>query len=459
MGTPDFYHHVLLVAVPILIQNAITNFVGMLDNIMIGVVGTEQMSGISINNQLMLVFNLSIFGAISGAGIFGAQFYGKGDQEGVRRTFRFKIYACVLLTLIGLAVFWLAGEQLIRLYLTGEGDPASLEATLHYGKQYLAVMMVGLLPFAIEEVYAGTLRECGETFLPMVAGIVAIVVNLGLNVVLIFGYLGFPALGVVGAALATVISRFVQLFIVVFWTHTHKQRMPFIEGVFNTLKIPAGLAANICKKGIPLMCNEVLWAAGIAVLNQCYSKYSLDTVAALSISGTLSNLFNVIFIAMGSAISIMVGQLLGAGKLEEARDTDTKLIVFTLTICTISACVLAACAPFFPRIYKTTDEAKALATGFILISALCTPLGAFINSAYFTLRSGGKTGITFLFDSVFVWLVNVPLAYVLSTYTGVPILPMYFCCQAVDLIKCILGFILVKKGVWINRLVVENQES
>ena len=460
IGDRKFYGKVLTVAVPIMIQNAITNFVGLLDNIMVGRVGTEQMSGIAIVNQLLLVFNLAIFGALSAAGIFGAQFYGSGDQEGVRHAFRFKLYVSVLLVILGTLVLWFLGEDLILLYLHDEGGTTqSLDAALGYGKSYLLVMLVGLLPFALEEAYASTLRECGETKLPMLAGVVAVFVNLFLNYLLIFGKCGFPKLGVVGAAIATVISRYVQMLIVIVWTHRHTGLLPFAKGLYSSPRIPGGLTLQIILKGLPLMLNEILWAAGMAVLNQCYSLRGLDVIAGLNIATTITNLFNVVFIAMGSAVSIMVGQLLGAGRMEEARDTDTKLIAFSVFSCVGIGAVLMLLAPLFPEMYNTTDQVKSLATGFIRVGAGCMPIFAFMHTTYFTLRSGGKTLITFCFDSVYLWAVSTPLAFVLSRYTALPILTLYLCVQLIDLIKCAIGFVMVKKGIWMNKMVHTSSAS
>ena len=456
-GDKAFYKMVLGVAVPIMIQNGITNFVSLLDNIMVGRVGTEQMSGIAIVNQLLLVFNLAIFGAISSAGIFGAQFYGCKDTKGVRHTFRFKIYICGLIVILGVLIFLLWGDKLILLYLHGEENQVALDAALYYGKQYLLVMLIGLIPFGVEQLYTSTLRECGETVVPMTAGIVAVFVNLIINYLLIFGSFGFPKLGVVGAAIGTVISRYVQAAIVIIWTHTHRERMPFIVGAYKGLHVPGHLAGKIVKSGLPLMINEIMWAAGMATLMQCYSIRGLDTVAAMNISSTISNLFNVVFIALGSAISIIVGQLLGAGKMDEAKDTDFKLIAFSVMSCMVIGGVLAITAPLFPMLYNTSDTVKELAASFLRIAALCMPIAAFVHAAYFTLRSGGKTLVTFLFDSVFLWGVSTPVAFVLSRYTGMYIVWLYLSVQLLDLIKCGIGFVLVKKGVWLNNIVADKE--
>ena len=229
------------------------------------------------------------------------------------------------LLVLGTAVFLLFGDRLIMLYLLGEGTEAERTASFVHAQNYLRIMLVGFLPFVLSQCYSGTLRECGPTIVPMVAGIASVLVNLCLNTVLIFGYLGFPKLGSTGAAAATVIARFVELALVMLWTHRHKEKCPFIVGAYRSLRIPGKLAWSITKKTSPLMLNETLWAAGMALLSQCYSLHGYDVVSATNISNTIANVFNVAFLAMGNAIGIIVGQLLGSGRLKEAADTDLPL--------------------------------------------------------------------------------------------------------------------------------------
>lgn len=453
IGNKAFYKMVLAVVVPIIIQNGITNFVSMLDNIMVGRVGTEQMSGVAISNQLIFVFNICIFGAVSGAGIFTAQFYGCKNQKGIRDTFRFKILACGVLTLLGFLIFGFWGSDLIALFLQGEGTAKAMQDTLMYARQYMLIAMIGMIPFAIVQTYAGTLRECGETVLPMKAGLIAVIVNLMFNYVLIYGKLGFPMMGVRGAAIATVLARFAELLVVVLWMHKNTQRFPFMIGVYRSFKIPSVLVGNIFKTGLPLLLNEALWSAGMAMLMQCYSLRGIQVVAAINIATTVANVFNVVSISMGSAVAIIIGQLLGAGKLEEAKDTDRKLIFFAVSSCILFGAMMAGVAPFFPNMYNTTQQVKETATWLICIAALCMPLFACTNATYFTLRSGGKTVVTFFFDSGFVWTLSIPVAYCLSRYTQLPIVLLYLVCQSLEAIKCMIGLFLVKKGVWIRNIV------
>ena len=453
IGDKKFYMMVLGIAVPIMIQNGITNFVSLLDNIMIGRIGTEQMSGAAIVNQLIFVYNLCIFGAVSGAGIFTAQYFGQKDHEGVRQTFRYKLWISAVLTIGTVILFLTAGDQLINMYLHGEGTAQELAATLKYGKQYLLIMLAGLPPFMMVQIYASTLRECGETMTPMKAGVAAVCINLVFNYLLIYGKFGFPALGVRGAAIATVLSRYIEAVIVITWTHRHQEANPFAKGLYTTLKVPANLTKKILVKGTPLLLNETLWAAAVAMLAQCYSVRGLNVVAAQNISNTIGNVFNIVFIALGDSVAIVVGQLLGAGDMKKARDTDNKMIAFSVMCCMGVAAVMLVLASLFPQLYNTNEQARELAKAFIIITALCMPHNAFLHAAYFTLRSGGKTIITFLFDSVFIWVVSVTLAFTLSRFTDMNVILIYTIVQLADLIKCFIGFILVKKGVWLQNIV------
>ena len=454
IGDRAFYAMVLSILIPIIIQNAITNFVNLLDNVMVGQVGTEQMSGVSIVNQLMFVFNLCVFGGISGAGIFSAQYYGANNHEGVRHCFRYKLYLSAVLIVAATAIFLTRGEYLIGRFLHDEADPGRVAATLGHGMDYLRVMLWGMLPFALTQSYASTLRECGETRLPMTAGIVAVFVNLVFNYLLIFGHLGFPKLGVQGAAIATVLSRFVELGFVVIGTHRHTDRYPFARGAYSSFRVPGPLARLITVKGMPLLVNEFLWSFGMTMLVQCYSVRGLDVVAAMNISSTVSNLFSVAILSMGAATSIIVGQSLGANDMAGAKDRAWKLVAFSLGLSAATLVLMLVIAPLIPRVYQTSDAVRRLATQFLRIYALCLPLISFCNSAYFILRSGGKTLITFLFDSGYTWLISVPVAWCLVHLTSLPVTTIYLLVQLAEIIKCSFGYVLLRRGVWMNNIVV-----
>ena len=452
-GDRDFYAQVVAVVVPIIIQNTVSNVVSLLDNVMVGRVGTLQMSAVAIVNQLLFVFNLCIFGGLAGAGIFATQYAGAHDDKGVRDCFRVKWMIALSMLACALVVLIAFPKRLIGMYLAQETAQADAAATLGFGMDYLTVMLWGLLPFGVSQVYASTLREVGETRLPMFASVAAILVNLVFNYFLIFGKCGFPELGVTGAAIATVLSRYVETAVIMVYTHMKSHHFGFIRGAYRSLRVPKPLMISILRRGTPLLVNEFLWSSGMAVLLQCYSVRGLDVVAACNIATTVSNLFKVVFLSMGNAVAIMVGQALGANDIERAKNCTWRLMTLSVGSNLIMATLLALFAPAIPNVYNTEPHVRQIATQLIYVVAVMMPAYSFSHCCYFTLRSGGKTIITFLFDSVFTWCVNVPAAWLLAYKTGLGIVPLYFGVQALEMVKVVVGFVLVKKGVWIHNIV------
>lgn len=364
IGNKAFYMMVMAIAVPIMIQNGLTNFVNLLDNIMVGRLGTEEMSGVSIVNQIIFVYNLCIFGGTAGVGIFTAQYFGQKNDEGIRSTFRYKIWLALIITVGAAFLLLFFGKQLILLYLMGENG-GNEKLALEYGMTYLRIILLDLPAFMILQVYASTMRECGETVVPMKAGAAAVAVNLIFNYLLIYGKFGFPRLGVAGAAVATVLSRYTETAIVVIWAHTHEKENTYMTGLYKTLSVPR------------------------------------DHVKKYFIKGT----------------------------------------------------------PFFPRIYNTTEAVRKAAMGLVLAQAVFIPQNAFLNAAYFTLRAGGKTGVTFFFDCVFLWCVNIPIVFVLCRYTGLAPWAVYSAMQIGEWLKCIAGAVMVKKGVWLENLTGKGEDE
>ena len=451
-----FLRRVLTLMIPVLIQNGITNFVNMLDNLMVGQVGDAETAAVSIASMLIFIFNLCIFGAVSGAGIFGAQFFGAGDTEGLRRTFRFKIVMIAVLTVAATLLLVSCGEFFISLFLTGEGEPEVIARTASLAHDYLVTMLVSLFPFALVQCFASTLRETGRTVLPMTAGFAATLVNLVLNYILIFGNFGAPALGVKGAATATVISRFVELAIVAAGTWITRRRGPFIVGAFTKFYIPVSLMKRIVVKGCPLIINEMMWSLGLTTLNAFYSTRGHDVVTANSINITFFNVVAVAFFSLGPVVSIIVGQQLGAGEIEEAKRSASRLLVISLTIGVAIGLIYAGMAQFVPRFYNAGESVYTTATGLMMICAVFMPFEAATHSEYFTIRSGGKTMITVIFDSGMMWTLCVPVVFVLAKFTSLSVYWLYGFVQFVNIVKASIGFILVKRGRWAANLVKDQ---
>lgn len=447
IGSKEFYKMVLAICIPIVIQNGFTNLASLLDNIMIGQLGTLSMSGVSITNQLLQVFNVTIFGAMSGPGIFMAQFYGKKNKEGVENCFRIKLIIGIIITLLAIFLFYTFGQQLISLYLND--NPQDNLKTLNYGMDYLKIMIIGLIPFVITQVYSSSLRETGNTVLPMIASVVAVIVNFCINYILIFGHFGFPQLGVTGAAIGTVVSRVVEMSINIVGGY----RNTYLKEAMVLKKVPLSLTKEMLKRGLPLLCNEILWSISIALISQSYSTRGIIAVAAINITTTVTNFFMIVCYAMGNSISIVVGQQLGAGEIEKAKDYDLKMLFMNFVMCLAIGIVLFNVSSLIPQIYNTSLEVKALASQLLKIAACMLPIISIYYSSYFTMRAGGKTFLTFLFDSGYTFVFTFMSALLLTRLTSLPILTIYLLVQCVDIPKATLGLVLVRKGIWVHNIV------
>ena len=336
IGNKAFYRKLFAVMLPILIQNVITNFVSLLDNVMVGQVGTEPMSGVAIVNQLLFVFNLCIFGGLAGAGIFTAQFYGKDDHNGVRDTMRAKYYIALGSVVLFLLVFVLFGENLISAFLHEGNEGLDLGATLGHAKDYIAVMYFQMLPFAVTQVYSSTLRETGETMLPMKAGIAAVFVNLVFNYILIFGKFGAPEMGVEGAAIATDISQLVSCVLSLRFLIKSTDDCRVIP---REIRLHKKMAARIIRVGLPTGIQNMVISFSNVLVQASVNSYGAAAMAGFAAYMKIDG-FNILPVSsISMAATTFVGQNYGAGRLDRVKRSVwvTLAIGVIYTLCTGAA--------------------------------------------------------------------------------------------------------------------------
>jgi putative MATE family efflux protein len=314
-------------------------------------------------------------------------------------------------------------------------------------------MLWSLPPFALTNAYVGVLRSVGDTKLPMVASVTAVLVNLVFNWILIFGKLGMPALGVQGAAIATAMSRYVEAAIILLFVHRRQERYAFAPGAYKTLRIPMELVRKIVIQGLPLMFNELMWSLGQTMLLQSYSIRGLDAVAAMNIANVVNNLFFIMLHTMGGTVGIVLGNLLGSGDFARAKSYCPKLMTLSAVLCGGMGALLFFTAPWIPMLYNTSAQVMTLSAGVMRVTGCMLPVMALTNCCYFTIRAGGRTGITILFDSVYSWTVFVPVAMLLSHKTALGLVSMFALVQGLEGIKAVIGLWLVKKGIWVRNIV------
>ena len=448
----SFYKKVLAISLPIMVQSGITGFVSMLDNLMIGTLGTEAMTGVSITNQLIMIFNLVIFGAGSAGSIFVSQYYGARDNEGIRYTFRIKAYMNIAITAITAVLLILFGDAAISAFLTSDGGEGDIALTFEYGREYLNIVLFGLFPFAISQVYSTTLRETEDTRVPMYSGFIALAVNTVLNLVLIYGLAGFPALGVKGAAIATVIARISEMLYLIVITHTRRAKYIFIRGVYSSVRVPLRLVKDVLIKGSPLLINELIWSLSMTAKNLCLSKSGIDAVAAVNIQSTLYNVLSVVYCALAASIAIIVGGMLGADEIDEAKRASKRLLVFSTLAGAVMGALQLGAAPLFPLLYNTGEGVRTLATYMMAFSAISAPTGALAIAAMYTVRAGGRTVEVLLFDCVHTLFITAGSAFVFTFIFPVEIYSLFAIVTLADATKCLIGVLLVKKIGWARNI-------
>jgi len=455
IGNRKFYANVIAITLPIMLQQAITSIVGLLDNIMVGSLNQEAIAGVAVANQILFVIYVGLIGGLAGPGIYIAQFNGANDKVGLRQTFKIKIQFATIITIIAMLIYLSFGRGMITQFLTADGIVGT--EAVKQGMTYLYMMIIALIPFSITQVFASTFREIGKTKIPMIAGTVAVLVNLFLNYGLILGNFGLPRLEVLGAGIATIIARLLEMAFLLFSAYYYKYQFATEKAARLTRK--SGLFKSILKRGTPLLVNELMWASGMSLLLLAYSSRGNEVPAAFSISNATANLFFIIFGALATGISILVGNELGANRLREARQNAYKLLLFAVFVCIFFGLILGGLSFLMPQIYNVPLPTRVLAASFMRVVAVCLPIFAFNAGCFFILRAGGATKTTLIFDAFYVWAIALPLAFGLSYLTSLHIVWVYAIVQGAEILKSMFGFYLIKRGVWIKNLTSDHIQT
>lgn len=448
IGDKAFYKTLIAVALPIVLQQLITTSVQLVDNVMVGKLGEQAIGSVSAVNQLYFVVILITFGALGGAGIFTAQYFGSKNYEKLKQTFRFKLLTGLFLATLSLIIFSFFGIELIGLF-------SKNEVTVNGGLKYLEIIKWSAFPWILSVAISNTFREIGITKPLLKISIVAIVTNAVLNYIFIFGHLGLPAMGIVGAAYATLIARFLE-FILTFILLIVRGEV-FQTKFFDLLKIDRKLLIAIILMALPLTLNEALWSSGQTVFVHAYSRRGDNALAAVTITGTISQLVFVTFGGIATAVAVMVGNTLGKNELEKAKDNAKKLIAFSVVFAMFTGVLLFILSFFIVDIYDVTNITKDIATFNIRINALFIPVYSFNVAIYFTLRAGGDTKSTFMMDAMYMWIIPVPVALMLSYLTKLPVTTMFLIVQTLDIPKMLFGLSRYKKERWVKNLANEEQ--
>jgi putative MATE family efflux protein len=450
IGDKVFYKRLFAVSLPIVLQQLLTSSLQLIDNLMVGKLGELAIGSVSVVNQLYFVVILISFGALGGAGIFTAQFFGSKEVDKLKQTFRFKLIIAVMLAVFSLVLFTFFGKILISQFTENP-------VTINGGLDYLNIVKWSMLPWAFSIAISTTFREIGTTKPLLWITVAAIITNTVLNYILIFGHLGLPELGIEGAAIGTLASRFVE-FALMFVLLIKKGKI-FNTSIKDVFKIERLLLKSIIIMALPLLLNELFWSMGQTMFLQSYSTRGDSALAAMNITGAISQLVFVTFGGIGTGIAVMVGNTLGKNELEVAKDNAKKVIAFAVVFAFFTGIILFILSFFVLDLYDISDVTKSIAKSNIRINAIFIPVFSFNVSMYFTLRAGGDTRSTMMMDSGYMWIVPVPLIFILARVTDWSVITLFLIVQLLEIPKSIFALSRYRKEHWVRNLASENQEN
>ena len=447
IGDKAFYRHLIAVSLPLILQQLVTASVQIVDNVMVGRLGETAIGAVSVVNQLFFVVIITTFGVISGSTIYMAQYYGAKNQSKLNQTYRITLYAALLVAFIAFVIFSLADTFLIQIFTTNP-------VTIGLAEDYISIIRWGLFGFAISIAISSSLRVVGITKPLLWISVFTIVLNTVLNALLIFGLFGLPELGVIGAAIATAIARFVEAALSL-WYMWRRQNI-FKWDWTRIFAVEFSLIKAILIIGFPLLLNEIFWSLGQTTFLYAYSTRGDGALAAMNITNSISQITFVLFQALGTASAVFVGNKLGENELEEAQANAKRLVFAAGVVAAAVGLIQFMLSGLFTDFYSVTELTKSWAIFNIRVNALFVPLYTMNVTLFFIIRSGGDTKSTLLMDSGFMWLVAVPVALTLAFFTALPITWMFLIVQGTEFFKVLFSISRYNKKRWVKNLATET---
>ncbi len=459
IGTKDFYKKAFAIIIPVVIQQMILSIAGFVDNFMINGFSVNAYAGVSTANRFMYIVNFFWIGLTAAISIFISQYYGAKDKKNLTATMQLGMILAVIVGVISTFVIVFVGPLLIKSFLPLD-DPDQL-AAVEYGINYIKVIGYGAIFFILPFMISVFFRSTGRPRVTLIAGIIGIGVNISLNYIFIFGHFGFPELGATGAAVATVVSKIVELLVLVVIALFYSKDK-YAKEIFKKPLITGRLVSMYFKKGIPIIANEVLWAFGMVLFAKYITSGVYEWVTAYGYSQTATDIFFVYYSGMGTASGILIGQALGESDFEKAKDYLKKLrgiMIFT----NIGVIILiAALSPAILLFLTPVNELYWLAYKIILINLIFIIIYGYNAVSYYALRAGGDTVRSFLVDQLPTYLVGLPTVMILSKYRhelNINILAIFLASKASDIFKLVLSISFIKKGVWLKNLTIDELET
>ena len=444
----EFLKKFFKVSFPVMLHALILFIVNFTDNLMVSSVSNEAVSAVYAVNQATYILMIAAFGVIIGAGVFVQQFKGAKDNKNLKQAFCYKFIIMLIFMAVFITIYLLFGHHLVRFYCNSDKNA---DVIYDLGKDYLYIIILSYIPYCLSLIYTTTVREIGETKYALIAGAFSFVTNIILNANFIYVY----ELGVIGAALGTVIARIIELIVIVLICHGKK--FDFCKNLISEFKISKKLAIEITKKGLVFLANELFWVVGMTLLSLAYAQRE-NVLSSLSVVSSIGNIFNIIFQGLSIGIGVMVGSYLGEGKFDLAKDYAKKVYWLGFLISIICGILVISLSPIIPYMFEEVDTSqKGIATEMLIAYGLLIWGSCMYCCCYVTLKTGGEALTTFFIDSGLMWLIAVPLAWSLVLFTDISLVYIYAIITGFDVLKFVISYYFVKKNKWVNNLTLNTK--
>ncbi len=442
----DFYKLLFTISIPIVIQNLISSSLNLVDNVMVGQLGETYIAAAGLANQVFFVMTLILFGGNSGISIYIAQYWGKKETDKIKSVMSIGLIFALCLSALFFIIGFLFPVELLGLM----SKDASVVVL---GANYMRIVSLSYMITAVSFAFGFSSRSVGHPKLPMMASILSLLINTGLNYILIFGKFGFPAMGIEGAAIATVIARIVEMVIILSGIYRMIPVLAVTLKDFFTIKWT--LVKLIAKTALPVILNESFWSLGMTAYALVYARIGTDAIAAVMITNTVNSIFMVVGFGLGNASSIMLGNTLGAGEIEKAIDYNKKFLTLSILLGIVVGGLIVLTAPLIVKTLYNLSPASYDITIKTLKILACFMAFKFYNTIIIigTLRSGGDTMFSMLLEVSCVWLIGVPLAFVGAFVLDLPVYFVVALVNTEEIFKLFLGLPRVMSNKWAKRLV------
>lgn len=444
-----FLRKTLLFALPIAAQSLLNSVVNMIDNVMIGDLGDQAISAVGQANKLFFVMCLLLFGICSGSGILASQYWGMKDVRNIKKVMALALPVGIVITSIVSIVAFNIPHTIMNLFV-------SSRETANLGVEYLKIAVWSYPLVAISMIYQQILRATGSVKIPVITTLVAILTNVCLNYTLIYGNFGAPALGVKGAAIATLAARVLEVIVLLSYVYI-KNGPPAIKPR-EFLWVDKSILKLYFTKSFPVILNELMWGLGTTIYSVVYGRLGDEAVAAITVCTTMAEFMNVFFMGVANASGVIMGNLMGENKLSVAKTYAKKFLILGVELAVVvSFFAVLFRNPFTMLFSNLSSQAMNYARIAIVINA-CYAIFKITNYIMITgiFRSGGDTKFCLMLDILGVWCIGIPLAVITGLFLKWPVPYVFAALSFEEVVKAIIGIRRYKQYKWLNNIVGNN---